>query len=77
MELRIALLELIDHAQGLQVVLEAAVIAHAVVERILAGVAEGRVAEIVRQGDRFDQRLVQRQRDARSSARSAPLRSSA
>ena len=61
-EQRIALLELIDRAQGLQVVLEAAVVAHAVVERILAGVAEGRVAEIVRQRDRFGQRLVQRER---------------
>ena len=61
-ELRIALLELIDRAQRLQVVLEAAVVAHAVVERILPGMTEGRVAEIVRQRDRFGQCLIQRQR---------------
>jgi hypothetical protein len=40
-ELGVALLEQIDGAQGLQVVLEAAEILHAGVERLLAGVAEG------------------------------------
>ena len=59
-KLRVALLELIHHAQRLQVVLEAAVVAHAVVERVLAGVTERRVAEVVRQADRLRQRLVQR-----------------
>ncbi len=43
-ELRVALLELVHHAQRLQVVLEAAELAHALVERVLARVAEGRVA---------------------------------
>jgi hypothetical protein len=58
-ELGVALLQQIDHAQRLQVVLEAAVLAHAGVQRILPGVAERRVAEVVRQRHRFDQVLVQ------------------
>ena len=58
----IALLELIDHAQRLQVVLEAAVLAHALVERILAGVPEGRVAEIMGQRYGLDQRFIELQR---------------
>ena len=49
MEVRVAFLELVDHAQRLQVVLEAAVFAHALVQRVLAGMAERRVAEVVRQ----------------------------
>ena len=59
---RVALFELVDDAQRLQVVLEAAVLAHAVVQRILAGVAERRVAEVVRKADRFGQRFVELQR---------------
>ena len=55
-------LELVDDAQRLQVVLEAAVVAHAFVERVLAGMAERRVAEIVRQADRLGQRLVEAER---------------
>ena len=58
----VAVLQLIDHAQALQVVLEAAVRGHAVVERVLPGVAEGRVAEVVREGDGFGQVLVELQR---------------
>ena len=46
---RVAVLELIDDAQRLQVVLEAAEVAHAGVERVLARVAERRVAEVVRE----------------------------
>ena len=61
-ELRIALLEFIDRAQRLQVVLEAAVLAHALVERVLARMPEGRVAQVVRQRDGFGQCLVQIQR---------------
>ena len=61
-KLRVALLELVDDAQRLQVVLEAAVLAHAFVERVLAGVAERRVAEVVREADRLGQRLVEAQR---------------
>ena len=48
-ERAVALLERIDYAQALQVVLEAAVLFHAFVERVLPGVAERRVAEVVRQ----------------------------
>jgi hypothetical protein len=40
-------------------VLEAAVRAHEAVERALAGVSEGRVTEVVRQGDGFGEILVQ------------------
>ena len=42
--------------------LEAAKILHAFVQRILAGVAEGRVAEVVRERDGLGQVLVQFQR---------------
>ena len=49
-EVRITFLELIDDPQRLQVVLETAVFPHAFVERILAGVTERRVSEVVRRG---------------------------
>ena len=55
-------LQVVDDAQRLQIVLEAAVVAHAGVECVLAGVAERRMAQIVRQRDRLDQRFVQAQR---------------
>ena len=55
-ELGVALLEFIHHAQRLQVVLEAAVFAHAFVQRILPGMAERRMAEVVREADGFGQR---------------------
>jgi hypothetical protein len=62
---RVALLQMVHHAQALKVVLEAtpfaAVPAHAVVERILTGVAEGGVAQVMRQRDGFDQVLVERE----------------
>ena len=64
----VALFELVDDAQRLQVVLEAAVRLHAVVQRVLAGVTERRVAEVVREADRFGERFVQLQR-ARDGAR--------
>ncbi len=51
-------LEFVDDAQRLQVVLEAAEFPHAVVERILAGMAERRVPEIVREADCLGQRFV-------------------
>ena len=70
---RVALFQRIDHPQALQVVLEAPVHLvgqwlirargfHRRVERILAGMAEGRVAQIVGQGNRLDQVFVQTQR---------------
>src|SRR5205809_393489 len=46
---RVALLEFVNHAQALQVVFESALARHAVVERVLPGVAERRVAQVVRQ----------------------------
>ena len=54
--------QLIDDAQGLQVVFEATVLAHAGVECVLPGMAERRMPEIVRQADRLGQRLVEPQR---------------
>jgi len=59
--LGVAVLQRVDHAQALQVVLEAAVLGHALAQRVLPGVAEGRVAQVVRQGDGLDQVLVQTQ----------------
>src|SRR5262249_9148793 len=61
-EARVALLQLVDDSQRLQVVLEAAEFAHAAVQRVLAGVAEGRMPEVVSQRYSLDQRLVQRER---------------
>src|SRR6185436_19125966 len=57
----VAVLELIDDAQRLQVVLEAAEIVHAVVQRVLTGMAKRRVTEIVGETYRFDEVLVQAQ----------------
>lgn len=45
-----------QQAQGLAVAFEAAVVAHAVVQRDFAAVAEGRMAKIVRKAERLDQR---------------------
>ncbi len=58
-EVRVFLLQFVDHPQRLQVVLEAAVGLHAAVQRVLTGVAEWRVPEIVCEADRLDQLLVQ------------------
>src|SRR6185312_11970342 len=70
-ELGVALFELVDHTQRLQVVLEATVGAQTFVQRVLAGVAERRVAEIVREADGLCQLLVQAQR---ASGRARDLR---
>ena len=61
-EVRIAPLQIGDDAQRLRVVVEAAVDRQAVVERALAGVAERRMAEIVRQRQRLSQVLVEAER---------------
>ena len=61
-ERRVTLFEQIDDAQTLQVMFKAATIAHATMQRLLSGVAEGRVSEIMRQRDGFDQIFVQPQR---------------
>ena len=58
---RVTLFELIDDAQRLQIVLEAAVRPHACVQRVLPGMTERRVAQIVREADRFGERFVQLQ----------------
>ena len=58
----IAFFQFIDHAQRLQVVFEAAVLAHALVERFLAGMTEGRVAQVMGQADGLGQRFVEPQR---------------
>ena len=70
-ELRIALLQQIDHAQRLQIMFEAAVFAHAGVQRVLAGMAEGGMAEIMRERHRLHQVFVQPQQ---AGGRAADLR---
>src|SRR6516165_2017100 len=60
---RITLLQLIHYPQRLQVVLEPAVVAHALVQRVLPGMAEGGVAQIVCETDRLGERLIQPQRE--------------
>ena len=61
-ELGIAAFQPGDDAQRLGVVVEAAPFRHLRVQRILAGMAEGRVAEIVDQRDRLGEVLVAAQR---------------
>ena len=58
-EFGVMLLELVDHAQRLQVVFEAAEIAHALVQGVLPGVAERRMPEIMGEADGLGQFLVQ------------------
>lgn len=55
------LLEFVDHDEALQIVFEAPMLAHAFVERVLAGVAKRRVAEVVRERDGFDEVFVDAQ----------------
>ena len=45
----VMLFQHIHHSQGLEVVLKAPVILHAIIQRILPGVTEGRMAKVVRQ----------------------------
>jgi len=61
-EIRVAVLELVDHPQRLQIVLEAAIGAHASVQRVLPGMAERCVPQIVRKADRLRERLVEPKR---------------
>ena len=58
----IFLLQFLNDAEALAIVLEAAVIAHEPVQDGLARMAEGRMAQVVRQGDGLGQVLVQAQR---------------
>ena len=55
----VLLLEHIHDAQRLKIVFESAMLAHALVERILTGVTERRVAEIVRERDGLAEILVE------------------
>ncbi len=57
-EFRVALFQLGDDAQGLPVVVEAAVIPHQPGQSHLAGVTEGGMSQVMRQADRLDQVLV-------------------
>ena len=68
---RVSLLELVHHAQALQVVLKAAVRRHAFIECVLAGMAERRVSQVMRQRHGLDQIFVQAQR---AGDRAAELR---
>ena len=61
-EIGIAPLELGDDAQRVAVVVEPAMVRHAGVERVLAGMAEGGVAEIVAEGDRLGEVVVEPER---------------
>jgi len=54
-------LEQLHHSSALFVVLEAAVVAHQVVERLFAGVAERGVAKVVAKRDRLGEILVESQ----------------
>ncbi len=67
-ELRVARLDHIHDAQALLVVIKAAVIAHQFIQRLLAGVAEWRMPEVVRERDGLGEILVQPER-ARDGAR--------
>jgi hypothetical protein len=59
----IPLLEVLDDAQRMQIVVEPqAVLLEAAVERTLAGVAEGRVADVVDEGEGFREIFVQPER---------------
>ena len=59
---RVALLQMVHHAQALQVVLKPAMRRHAFVERILPGVAKRGVAEVVCQRYRLHQIFIQSER---------------
>jgi hypothetical protein len=58
-KLCVALFEQIDDTQRLEIVFEPAVLAHALVERILSGVSEWGMPKIVREANSLGQRLVQ------------------
>ena len=58
---RIAPLQFGQHAQRLRVVIEALEILHAGVEHILAGMAERRMAEIVREAEAFGEIVIEPQ----------------
>ena len=61
-EIRIGIFEPGHDPKGLRIVIEAAGLGEGGVQRVLAGVAEGRVAEVVRQAQRLGQILVEAER---------------
>ena len=68
-KIQIALLELLDDPQRMKIVIEAlAMLAHAFVELLFSGVAEGRVADVVNQSESLGKIGVDSQR-ARHRAR--------
>ena len=64
----ITLLEKVDNAEALQIVLEAAMTPHASMKRVLPGMAEWRMAEIMGERDRLGEVLIEAQ-SARDRAR--------
>ena len=61
-EIEIALLELFENIERVEIVVEVlAVRAHAQIELLFAGVAEGRMADVVREGQRFGEIGIQMQ----------------
>ena len=50
--------KILDDAEGMGVVIESAVVRHCFVEGGLAGVAEGRVAQVVGERDRLGERFI-------------------
>jgi hypothetical protein len=61
-ERRVATLQLGDNAKRLRVVIESAIGTHHRVERVLAGVAEGRMPKIMRQRQRFGKVVIETKR---------------
>ena len=66
-ELGEGVFEVVDDAEGLDVVLETAVVGHEFLEGGLSGVPEGRVAEVVGEGDDFGEPFVEAQGDGDAS----------
>ena len=62
LELRIAVLQLGHDAEALDVVVETAVVGHLHHQLVLARMGEGRMAQVVGQGDGLGQIVVQTQR---------------
>ncbi len=58
-KLRIAIFDIVDHAQRLRVVIESAVVFENGAQGILAGMAEGRMAQIVDEGNGFGEVFVE------------------
>src|SRR5688572_21953323 len=58
-EIRITFLEIVDDAEALKVVIEAAVIGHQFPKLVFTGMTERSVPQIMRKRDRLDQVLIQ------------------